>query len=518
MAANLKMFNPAAEPTRPPVQPIDTVWFDVSVLMLLPQGFMSGIPRTVSKIFALWEQRPWTNVRFCAIVPDLGIAEVDPAYILPEMPRPKPAAPPAPMPAAAAFVAPPPKRSRYWYLPWGVRRQVRKAGRKVKHFWVDPAVLYPPPAPVPPPPPPAPPRPHHAPYPPESLVRMLDLGPRDLVFSLGGLWMVPNVNKTLRTIKQRQKFQFCSLIYDIIPLFAPHCCSPALVLSTFKPSTDVQLKESDLLLTISNYSKQDILKYAEQEYMPIAPVEVFTLGSDIKPMDAALSAGTPKQHPRPYVLTVGSVEVRKNHYGMYQAWRRLVKDHGPDNVPDLVVAGKPAWHGDSILYLMQNDPLVKHKIVVKDAPSDRELDWLYKNCLFTLYPSFYEGWGLPVEESLIYGKVCVTTNASSLPEVGRDFAEYIEPEDTDAIVRAVRKCLDENYRRTREAYIREKFRPTTWDDSSLQLQSVLRGYYQFPEDRAQPAPPPAAPVVPPRSASLLRRFGRRAASVLPFLG
>ena len=75
MTANLKMFNPtAADANRPTQQqPIDTVWFDVSVLMLLPTGFMSGIPRTVSKLFQLWEHQPWTNLKFCAIVPDLGI-------------------------------------------------------------------------------------------------------------------------------------------------------------------------------------------------------------------------------------------------------------------------------------------------------------------------------------------------------------------------------------------------------------------------------------------------------------
>jgi len=170
---------------------------------------------------------------------------------------------------------------------------------------------------------------------------------------------------------------------------------------------------------------------------------------------------------------------------MYQAWRKLVKVLGPDRAPDLVFAGKQGWHGENVLYMVKHDPLVKDKIIVKAGVGDRELDWLYKNCLFTLYPSLYEGWGLPVEESFIYGKMCVTTNVSSLPEVGGEFAEYVEPEDPEGIVRAVVKGLDPDYRRGRESLIREKYRANTWSQAVVKLQGILESNFSFAADRAR---------------------------------
>ncbi len=458
---------------------IDQIWFDVSVLLLLPPGYISGISRTVRKIMDVWRRNPWTEIRYVAVLPGKGFAEVNPASLFPND-------------AISSDPARGPRRphSRYWYLPWSIRHKYRATQKNLRKFWYEPAPgstssAF-----------------SASPYPDGSLMRPVALGPRDLLFSLGGLWVVPEVSESINRTKRESDFTFASLIYDLIPFFAPHYCSPTHVLPSFGPCTMMQLNESDLIVTISNYSKLDILKFSEKEYLPTGSVEVFTLGSDIKPIDAATAAATPQQHTRPFVLSVGSVEVRKNHYGMYQAWRKLVKTLGPDRTPDLVLAGKPGWQGESILYLIQNDPLVKDKIVVKSGIGDRELDWLYKNCLFTLYPSLYEGWGLPVEESFIYGKMCVTTNATSLPEVGGNFADYVEPEDVDAIVRGVLKGLDVDYRAARERNIRENYVANTWEKSAEQLEAILRNNYNI---RGLRKAEPRVPAAPQKGGSLLTR-------------
>ena len=328
-------------------------------------------------------------------------------------------------------------------------------------------------------------RPHFPPYAEGSLLGPVELGPRDLVFSLGGLWVPPECGKTISAARQRGRFHFVSLIYDLIPLITPQYMPDRPWVDSYLPATDTQLRESSVMLTISEHSKRDILNYAREQFLPVGPVEVFTLGSDITPPDQDAPHHPSAQQSRPYVLTVGTIESRKNHYGMYQAWRKLVKTIGPDKVPDLVFAGKPGPHSDDLLYMVRRDPLIKNKIIVKSFVDDRELDWLYKNCLFTLYPSLYEGWGLPVEESFIYGKVCITTNVSSLPEVGGEFAEYVEAEDVDGIVQAVIKCLDPAYRASREQLIRERFTPNTWEQAGEQLQTILQKYFSFPADRAR---------------------------------
>ncbi len=471
--------NPKPHDFSRPQPEIDTVWFDVSTVLIMRPGFVSGITRTIYKIVEAWAANPWTKIRFCAFVPDQGLAEVCPAFLHRHMYQYDQNAPTR-VHVEEDEVEPPRQYSRYWYIPWAMRHQFRSVERVVKggvtKFCIDPnppqvreAVA----------------RPHLPPYAPNALIGLIDPGPRDLLFSLGGLWVFSNFAGTISKIRQRDRFHFVSLIYDLIPIITPQHVPDHFWVQHFAPSTDAQLRESAVTLTISKHSKQDILNYARERFLPIGPVEIFTLGCDISPMGDT-TPNPQRGHTRPFVLSVGTIESRKNHYGMYQAWRKLIKTLGPDRCPDLVFAGKAGPHSDDLLYMIKHDPLVKDKIIVKsnDLP-DRELDWLYKNCLFTLYPSLYEGWGLPVEESFIYGKMCITTNVTSLPEVGGEFADYVEAEDVDGIVQAVIKGLDPAYRRGRESLIREKYKANTWKQAGAKLQEILQSYYSFPEDRAR---------------------------------
>lgn len=456
---------------------VDTLWLDVSALVLLPHKYTSGIPRTIRKISQVWAANPWTKMRFCVLVPDYGLVEVNPEALRkilgldrstdstdadkPFTKKPKPAPEEPQRPRRVG--------SRLWFLPMPIRRRVRTTIRGFKHW------LFKTPLPFPP-------------YPPGYLSREVRLGPRDLLFSLGGLWMVPNIKYALTRVKHEQHFQFVSLIYDLIPIFATHFSEPRL-LQAFVETTQTQLAESNLLLTISKYSRQDIQRHAREQGISIAPVEVFTLGSDIRPSEVDAQP----LHTRPFVLSVGTIEARKNHAGMYQAWRRLVSELGPERAPDLVLAGNIGWEGEEVVDSIQADPLVRDKIIIKENPNDRQLDWLYKNCLFTIYPSLYEGWGLPVEESLIYGKLCVTTTASSLPEVGRQFADYVAPGDIAGLVEGVKKALDPEHRARRERLIRDHFCPNTWEDAAHMLEGLLKSYFQLPEVPSEiPTPAKAA--------------------------
>src|SRR5262249_3341185 len=101
--------------------------------------------------------------------------------------------------------------------------------------------------------------------------------------------------------------------------------------------------------------------------------------------------------------------------------------------------------------------------------------WLYGRCLLSVYPSHYEGWGLPVAEALAHGKYCVASATSSLPEVGGGLADYADPLDLPAWQGLLERALfDPAFLAAREARGRAGFRPTAWADGARQILLALR--------------------------------------------
>lgn len=174
-----------------------------------------------------------------------------------------------------------------------------------------------------------------------------------------------------------------------------------------------------------------------------------------------------------YVLHVGTLEVRKNVWRLVLAWKKLLES-GKKNLPRLVLAGRKGWFNEKLWILLEGTENLYGHVVILDKVSDEELDILYRNCLFTAMISTYEGWGLPVGESLAYGKTSVVANSTSLPEVGMDLVEYCDPLSVDSIADAVEKLIyDSDYRQFLESKI-QNAKLRNWADVAHDLAKVLQ--------------------------------------------
>ena len=106
--------------------------------------------------------------------------------------------------------------------------------------------------------------------------------------------------------------------------------------------------------------------------------------------------------------------------------------------------------------------------------SDEELAILYQECLFSVYPSFYEGWGLPVTEALCYGKPVLVSRSSALPEAGGEVVDYFDLGDAaDLSARLEKLIFDPSYRAEREATIRTDFKARSWQSIAEDLQKTI---------------------------------------------
>lgn len=150
--------------------------------------------------------------------------------------------------------------------------------------------------------------------------------------------------------------------------------------------------------------------------------------------------------PGAFWLSVGTIEPRKNQLRLAQAYARYLALGG---VPiPLVLAGGKGW-------LMEAFPEtlarlgIAGKVVMTGYATDEELAWLYRHCLANLYPSLFEGFGLPVLEGMQFGAPTLVSNASSLPEVAGDAAILLSPEDTEAWARAMLRISTDRGERER---------------------------------------------------------------------
>jgi glycosyltransferase involved in cell wall biosynthesis len=169
---------------------------------------------------------------------------------------------------------------------------------------------------------------------------------------------------------------------------------------------------------------------------------------------------------------VGSIEIRKNGLGLLNAWDEVAKAR-PDDKTKLVFAGRIGWLVDDFLARLASSPSLRERVILLTSPSDADLAWLYGHCLFTIYPSRYEGWGLPVGESLWFGKPCLASRASSIPEVGGDLIDYFDPESITDMAECITKVLSHpealqaREQRIRQAALR------SWADLSEAVYSAV---------------------------------------------
>jgi glycosyltransferase involved in cell wall biosynthesis len=134
------------------------------------------------------------------------------------------------------------------------------------------------------------------------------------------------------------------------------------------------------------------------------------------------------------------------------------------------------------------------KIEHRPGLSDEELAEAYRGCLFTIFPSLCEGWGLPIAESLAHGKFCVASIRTSIPEVGGDLIDYFDPsDDDDAPAKIERLLFEPGYLAAREARLRAKYRPRTWADCARSLMRKLDPQAPATAHSAALQPQPAPP-------------------------
>lgn len=303
----------------------------------------------------------------------------------------------------------------------------------------------------------------------------------DVLVNLGTSWIFPNYFLHIRHARRSFGIRYVPFVHDVIPVVAPQYCLPGVVRDYLGWIGGV-FDHADRLLTNSRSTAADVLLVAKRLGHRLDEGDLHVI-----PLDAALPAGDAAPlpvsmldrwnlSPEGYVLFVSSIEPRKNHRMAFRAWQAMIA-HDAANTPDLICVGSGGWLNGPIHAMLRDNPALASKIRILSDISDAELALLYRHCRFTIYPSHYEGWGIPVTEALCHGKVPVVTRTSSLMEAGGNFAIYVEPDDDAGLAAAVEALWrDPDRLSTLETRIRRDFQPRAWADIALQVQQASQGW------------------------------------------
>ena len=269
----------------------------------------------------------------------------------------------------------------------------------------------------------------------------LQLEENDVILvNLGTSWWIENYFLKIRELRKKYGIRYVPMIHDVIPLMMPEHCAQRLV-EEFSQWFSTLVLEVDGAVTNSKWSAMDIRHHASRLLpdfnMPVYPVALngdmqqYLSERDVAPIDSL-------QHILPpaasFVLCVSTLESRKNHLLLFKAWESLLDKHEAASVPFLICLGKSGWLFEEGAEFLRSRPALNSRILLISSVSDSALETLYRDSLFTVFNSFYEGWGLPVTESLSYGTLPLISCNTSLSEAGGRAAVYFRADDVNDLV------------------------------------------------------------------------------------
>lgn len=201
------------------------------------------------------------------------------------------------------------------------------------------------------------------------------------------------------------------------------------------------VKRAAKIITVSEFSRQRIAESYGLDPDQIA-VTPLAAQKSFQPMNHEVAAQRARQSlgiDRPFLLNVGDLHPRKNQIGLVRAFSELIRER-PELPHVLVMAGQHTWFAPRVLEAIRESG-VSDRIVLTRFVDDETLRLLYNGCDLFVFPSFYEGFGLPVIEAMACGRPVVCSSATALPEVTNGAAVLFEPHSTAQQMRAMRDVL-----------------------------------------------------------------------------
>ncbi|MGE0501537.1 MAG: glycosyltransferase family 4 protein [Rhizobiaceae bacterium] len=311
----------------------------------------------------------------------------------------------------------------------------------------------------------------------------LELAPGDVSFGIQSDWTHTDI-VAIAANRDKAGSRHVVLCHDIIPILFPEWYSGHDV-ATFTRYYDKAFEAADRVVFTSGRTLDDARAHCKMIGVTMRETAIVPLGSDPFVRGGAPAPLPPGLEPGNFALFVSTIEPRKNHKLLLDAWRKLIAD-GTIAATGyrLVFVGRPGWMMGAFLEDMRTDPVLAGSAVHLSGVDDATLATLYRDAGFCLYPPIYEGFGLPPVEALQYGKALIASSGGPMPEVVGDFAICLDPRDTAAWTAKMRDWIAGSEERDRFATrAAVEYRAVTWEESARRFFAAATA--PFPVDQSK---------------------------------
>ena len=297
-------------------------------------------------------------------------------------------------------------------------------------------------------------------------------------FDMDTVWKTRVRRSYLYPLLKEKDVKIIPFVQDIIGVTHPQFCPSDDVLN-FLDFVGAVAEYGDEIIVTSHATKGAVEELCGRLQMPCPPIEIVPLGGDFKRASEKLSRRTTNQgisadiskiaESGPYLLMVGTIDPRKNHKLLLDAYEGGLKEL-PMN---LVIAGHKGWNADDFLERMEGHEDFGKGIWHVNGASDEEIDYLYQHCYALAFPSYIEGYGLPIIESMVRGVPVIAADTPINMEVGGEYALYFGQDKPEELVNTVAELISkpETYGALKGKL--KNFIPPTWEETAKGILGIL---------------------------------------------
>ncbi len=257
-------------------------------------------------------------------------------------------------------------------------------------------------------------------------------------------------------------------VHDLIPITHAEYCRAGDQAAHVQRMT-AMLQTGAGLIGNSRFTLETLGEFARSRGLPMPPAVVAPLAP--APLPKSDRAEPPLN--RPYFVVLGTIEPRKNHLLLLKVWRELVQRLG-DACPHLVVIGQRGWECENVVDMLERCEVLGPFVHEVAACPDADLARYLKHARALLFPSFVEGYGMPLVEALMLGTPVVASDLSVFREIAGDVPDFLSPIDGLGWMQTVLDyAAAPSTRREAQLQRMQGFRVPTWDDHFTQVERLM---------------------------------------------